>query len=58
LLKGLFYFLPITQEDVSAKVQLVNILFTKFTILFTIQIPCAEGHLSNFVAPTLKGHEK
>jgi hypothetical protein len=39
-------------------VQLVNILFTKFTILFTIQIPCAEAYQSNFVAPTLKGREK
>jgi len=39
-------------------VHIVNILFTKFTFLFTIQIPCPEAHQGNFVASTLKGHEK
>jgi len=39
----------ITGEGISVMVWLVNVLFTKFTILFTIRIPRAERHQSNFV---------
>jgi len=35
----------------------VKRLFTKFTILFTIQIPCTERYQSNFAGSTLIGYE-
>jgi len=42
-------------QEISFNKHNVKILFTKFTLLFTIQVPQAEINQSIFVAPTLKG---
>lgn len=45
-------------QESSSNMHSVKILFTQFTLLFTIQIPQAEINQSIFVAPALKGCEK
>jgi hypothetical protein len=42
-------------QQISSNKHNVKILFTKFTLLFTIQVSQAEINQSIFVAPTLKG---
>jgi hypothetical protein len=44
-------------QQISSNKHNVNILFTKFTLLFTIQISLSEHHQRIFIAPTLRGFE-
>ncbi len=45
-------------QEISSNKHNVKILFTNFTLLFTIQAPPSENYQSTFVAPTVKGYEK
>jgi hypothetical protein len=45
-------------QQISSNKHSVKILFTKFTLLITIQVLPPEHHQSIFVALTLKGYEK
>ncbi len=42
-------------QQIFANKHNVKVLFTKFTLLITIQVPPSEHHQSIFVAPTLNG---
>jgi hypothetical protein len=50
--------LSLDRQEISSNKHNVKVLFTKFTLLFTIQLPEAEINQIIFVAPTLNGYEK
>ena len=50
------FTLPV--QEISSYKRNVKIIFTKVTLLFTLQVPRSKGYQSIFVAQTSKGYGK